>query len=564
MMIPVPSTKLAFWRQMLYGNLLKGPAFLSNQLVIDKWAKEAINDGAMVVVIYDPRTPNGTELVAVLEENEEYAELARSVLFLLSMDLSPESNWDELAEDAALMASVFGNPDSRRIVFGSASIMQTLMSHQVAIDALMANTEASVEAFNQSIPATAIIESTLAMTTVLGSVPFRSRMFGAETATTIVITTNYWPDTITTDGAIFGDLVKQTVGWGVVLNTASQGVNGQFEDVVNSTDLMNVIFADNVSMLAMYNHQAAMNRVAINQTAMDAIVASVPGYTALFTSAIGTRTVANASVGRQTVVASADAFARLIATSIGWNEWVNVYLAMTVVVANTPRIDAAFANANARIKMLQTYESARAIGGNTTQLTKALDNSVYLNNLLNVEGCRGIASGGSSAISTIINHEDAKQRFTANKAAMQGLTMVSAMKRAIWSANNSGADQESWRRRIEASSTGSQGVAANAITSRRITWTVRETPSDAIPTQTFNLNNCFAVYLDINFGIGREWTVRDGGLRFNIFTFAASKSRSNNAYTFETITTLASYNVSVAWTSVPTSNYAEVRYTDFN
>lgn len=265
MLIPTTSAKLAWWHRMLAGNKRKGVQFLSNVMYIQPWALEAIDDGGLVTVAYDPRTPNRAELIAIIE-SAGYADRASAVITMLQIGLSGSSDWAGIANNAQTMEIIFGNANARQLVFTLPVAFTAIINSEVGRNALLSNNAAWTEMLGYNDLVDIALRTPAFITALAGNSSAANILLGHTAFNRIVTIEN-----------LISPVVNNSTLYSAILNTApartklfSATLSATY--IANQSSLWNIIMSDTTYRNALYNSGHAAGIFIANPDIRDAII----------------------------------------------------------------------------------------------------------------------------------------------------------------------------------------------------------------------------------------------------------------------------------------------------
>jgi hypothetical protein len=136
MIMPLTAQRITNWQHILHG--ITGLQFLSDHIIIPSWAKNAISDGSMLSVIYNPNNPNGSAMVKMIAD-AGLEQLAMEILFEVSFG---EDDISAVLDNTILLDEIFNIPSFRGIMFYNTLFVSSLFGHANARARLIANTAA--------------------------------------------------------------------------------------------------------------------------------------------------------------------------------------------------------------------------------------------------------------------------------------------------------------------------------------------------------------------------------------------------------------------------------------
>ena len=142
--LPQPALNSGLAAFILWGS--RGPSILSNMLKrSDSEVREILSEGSLVLTIFDPNTPNQTQLLQELED-AGWLDFATEIYFAMSFEIDEGTDWASISQDADLMEVFWAMPNKRNIMLSSLQIISILAEAEPAMTMLLANTDALLQA----------------------------------------------------------------------------------------------------------------------------------------------------------------------------------------------------------------------------------------------------------------------------------------------------------------------------------------------------------------------------------------------------------------------------------
>ena len=367
----------------LYGNIAKGPAILSNMLMTPRAARDAITSSALVQVVYDPRTPNGQQLIAILEASE-WSDLALARLLILQLDIDQNSNWSDLANDAEIMQGLLLDPHFREIMFNSADIVAAILAAVPGRRELLANAAALAGALAQPVSRGLILDNDTFIDEAIihdnGHLIFRD----APAFTHIMAHHSEHTATFITTAALFAHLLDNATALTMVFNTRFDVAN---ELILQDAARFEVVCTNAASHGALLAHSAAMDVVANSTDRMIQLMgfnAAIQGRFFASAHAMGRLAASAGDMALAMIFGNATVRDRMFAGG-GFSGVANSVQGRSFILDNITRRGQLFNN----VTGLRTFMNSSAAASHM------LTNTTMLNEIMATADRRGVLFGSS-------------------------------------------------------------------------------------------------------------------------------------------------------------------------
>jgi len=268
-------------------------------------------------VAYDPNTPNGQELVSVIE-NAGYGDLALAKIMVESLGLDENTDWATVVNNSDTMTVIFGDANAREVIFNSTAAMAEVAGSPTAKNILLANSDAV------------------------------NAMWSNYSSRNFAITDNTMFAAVQADITAMDALLNNTANWNAVMATSAQ-----MNIIIASANFMSRV-ADNINgYTALYANTAGMTAVANSASAMTAMLSTVNSTNALLAS----------STAFPIVVITQTAWDVIFADSDLMNAICTTKAAMTVIGSARTRAIALASIADSPTYRALVESSAEAIAG---------------------------------------------------------------------------------------------------------------------------------------------------------------------------------------------------------
>jgi hypothetical protein len=250
----------------LCGNKVKGVQVLSGIFSSPTRARDFINDGAGVIVAYDPRTPNRTELIAVIE-GAGYGDLAAAKLLIEQLGLDENSDWSTMVNDENLMTVIFGSETTCKMVLNSPSILAYVKDSAVALNALVNSPIAPAETAGNTGALAMLLSTQTGEDAIVGSHAMRSAIYGVTSAFNMLLSVTAFTDMLLSDSNIIQEILPNQTGRNTLF------AHTIFDQIKENTTLFDGVIMGNITFRGyMYDNANAMAKVSASERCAALIV----------------------------------------------------------------------------------------------------------------------------------------------------------------------------------------------------------------------------------------------------------------------------------------------------